>query len=67
VPYDYIREWATVSRTSGIDLIVEGLINMTKNEDERLHNCNKYAKHYNYDDDGKAGERLAESLIGRIT
>jgi hypothetical protein len=67
VPFDYIREWATVSRTSNSDLIVEGLINMTKNEDELVHNCNKYVTHFNYDDDGKAGERLAEDLVGRIT
>jgi hypothetical protein len=67
VPFDYIREWATISRTSNSDLIVEGLINMTKNEYELIHNCNKYATHFNYDDDGKAGERLAEDLIGRIT
>lgn len=67
VPYDYMREWATISKTSNSDLIVEGLINMTKNEDELIHNCNKYATHFNYGDDGKAGERLTEDLIGRIT
>ena len=40
---------------------------MTKNEDELIHNCGKYVTHFNYGDDGKAGERLVEDLIGRIT
>jgi hypothetical protein len=66
VPFDYIKDWAAVARTDNSDTIIEGLIDMTKNENELIHNCEKYATHFNYGDDGKAGERLAEDLVGKI-
>ena len=67
VPFKFIRDWASIAKTQNVSDIVEGLINMTKNEEGLVHDCNKYAPYYNYGDDGKAGERLAEDLHRRIS
>ena len=65
-PFRYVKDWAAVAKTASTSSIVDGLIEVTENEEQLIQGCNDYAEYFNYKDDGKAGERLAEDLVERI-
>ena len=60
------NEWAIEAGCDLTDQVVEGLVELTEKKDVLVEACNVWAGYYNYMDDGKAGERLAEDLNGRI-
>ena len=66
--FSFAKEWSLVASVSNIDNIVENLDKITKDDSDNLiEGCGKYASYYNYNDDGMAGERLAENLHERIS
>ncbi len=65
-PYKYTDEWAMNPVNMKPEAIVQGLIDVVGKKDELLEACDKHAPYYNFGDDGKASERLAEDLIGRL-
>lgn len=59
-------EWTVHAKTDSVDDVVNGLIKMSEEKERLIDSCDKWANHYNYKDDGRAGKRLAKDLDGRI-
>lgn len=61
------EEWAVPVAIDNAEAIVAALHKATETKDELIEACNRWAVHYNYNDDGKAGKRIAKDLDRRLS